>query len=228
MSQSSLQTIITPRQLSVLLQIEAFQTSHCYSATIGDLADALNLSRTTVFEHIAALCEKKLITKSNGKARSLQLTTKGRQLIAEARRLESLAVASPKTASKPENTPWTVVGRISAGYGIEALPDPQPFSSESFLGCERGEFLLQVVGTSMVDAGILDGDYIVCRPSATAIDGQIVVALLNGQNVTVKRFFKDQKAVRLQPANDAFEPIFAKDCIVQAVVTGVIRKLPIR
>ena len=225
MTQSNRPIDITPRQLDVLAQIAAFQSSRCYSATIGELAEALNISRPTAFEHVAGLREKKLITQSNGRARSLRLTAKGKRLIDRVRRLKSRPTPPPAARSNPEQSPWLVAGRISAGYGIEAIENPQLFSVTSFLGSEHGEFLLQVVGSSMIDAGIYDGDYIVCRPSAVADNGQIVVALLEDQAATVKRFFKTRKAVRLQPANDAFEPIIATDCTIQAIVTGVIRRL---
>ncbi len=212
---------ITPRQFDVLNRIETFLNSRCYSATIGELAEALNVSRPTVFEHIAALREKNLIAQSSGKARCLQLTPQGRQLIAAARRRKEVAL--------PQDTDgWTLLGRVSAGYGIEAIETPQAFSIASLFERQQGVFVLRVCGSSMKDAGILDGDYIVCRPSATAENGQIVVALLDGRNATLKRFYKDSRSIRLQPANDAFEPIFPADCTIHAVVAGVIRKLDAR
>lgn len=219
---------ITPRQLSVLTQIETFQNSRCYSATIGELAAALNVSRPTVFEHIAALREKKLIAQSSGRARCLQLTAQGKHLIDTARRLESASDYGEAASTERADEGWILAGRVCAGYGIEAVEEPQPFTMTSLFGGQEGQFVLEVTGNSMKDAGILDGDYIVCRPSATAENGQIVVALLEGQTATVKRFFRDQKAIRLQPANDAFEPIFATDCVIRAVVTGVIRKLAMK
>lgn len=219
---------ITPRQLDVLAQIEAFQRSRCYSATIGELAEALGLSRPTVFEHIAALRAKKLITRSNGRARSLRLTATAKRLIDTARQLEVRQAGPEPASAQTDDDRWLMAGRVCAGFGIEAIEEPQPFSIASVLGCGQGEFILQVTGSSMIEAGIYDGDYIVCRPSALAENGQIVVALLDGQTVTLKRFYKDRNAVRLQPANDAFEPVISTDCAIRAVVTGVIRRLAIR
>ena len=219
---------ITPRQLEVLNQVEAFHISRCYSATIGELAEALKLSRPTVFEHIAALREKNMVAPSNGKARCLQLTARGKRVIATVRRLEAEGECLDETSSAGSDEGWLLAGRVSAGYGIEAIEEPQPFLMGSVFGRQAGQFVLQVIGSSMKDAGILDGDYIVCRPSATAENGQIVVALLDGETATVKRFYKDRRAIRLQPANDAFEPIFATDCMIRAVVVGVIRTLSIR
>lgn len=219
---------ITPRQFAVLNQIEAFQNSRCYSATIGELASALNISRPTAFEHIAALREKNLIAQSSGKARCLRLTEQGRRFIAAARRRNSRVCGDVQSTPANDGGDWLLAGRVCAGYGIEAVEDPQPFSVDSLFGRQEGVFVLKVSGSSMKDAGIFDGDYIICRPANTAENGQIVVALLDGQNATLKRFYKDPRGVRLQPANDAFEPIIASDCSIRAVVAGVIRRLDVR
>ena len=225
MPPKTLAATITPRQLAVLNRIEAFQSSRCYSATIGELAAALNISRPTAFEHIAALRKKNLIAQSSGKARCLQLTEQGRRFIAAVRRRNPQACSEPFLTSANDRQEWMLAGRVSAGYGIEAVDDPQPFSVDGLFGRQEGVFVLKVSGSSMKDAGIFDGDYIVCRPANTAENGQIVVALLDGQNATLKRFYKDPRGVRLQPANDAFEPIMASDCSIRAVVVGVIRRL---
>lgn len=228
MPPKTLAATITPRQLAVLNRIEAFQRSRCYSATIGELATALNISRPTVFEHIAALREKKLVTQSSGKARCLQLTEQGRRFIAAARRRNSPACSDVQRTPVNDGSDWLLAGRVCAGYGIEAVEDPQPFSVGSLFGRQEGVFVLKVSGSSMKDAGIFDGDYIVCRPADTAENGQIVVALLDGCKATLKRFYKDPRGVRLQPANDAFEPILAADCAIRAVVAGVMRRLDVR
>lgn len=218
---------ITPRQLDVLAKIERLQNSRCYSATIGEVAEAQNVSRATVFEHVAALRAKNLIAQSNGKARCLRLTARGKRLIGRVQRLESESQEAG-TFSPPTDEDWILAGRVCAGYGIEAIEEPQPFSMKELFGNCDGRFVLAVVGSSMQDAGIFNGDYIVCRPSSVAENGQIVVALLEGRTATLKRFYKDRRAVRLQPANDAFEPIVAADCAIRAIVVGVIRKLNTR
>ena len=228
MPQTAERISITPRQLKVLSRIEAFQSSRCYSATIGELAAALNVSRPTVFEHIAALREKNMITQSNGKARCLRLTAVGKHLIDTARQLDPEINSPDETSTAPDDEGWMLAGRVCAGYGIEAIEEPSAFSMTSLFAPGEGLFVLQVTGNSMKDAGIWDGDYIICRPAATAENGQIVVALLEGQTATLKRFFRDRRAIRLQPANDAFEPILSTDCSIRAVVTGVIRKLATR
>jgi repressor LexA len=217
---------LSPKQLQVLREV-ARQASGCYSATIGELAQALNISRPTAFEHLAALRKKNLLTQSAGKARSLHLTPAGEKL------LNKSVGAKPNAAfhAAPQRTPacqmpgFTLRGRVSAGYGIEAIEEQTPFSLGEVFGAPGELFVLQVTGKSMINAGIDDGDFVMCRSASVADNGQLVVALIDDdQNATVKRFYRDASAVRLQPENDAFDPILSTDCTIQAVVIGLIRK----
>ena len=216
---------ITPKQLETLRQVENFLRSQCYSATIGELAAALNISRTTAYEHIAALREKKLLVRSTGKARSLRLTRSGEKLLEQAREIEAAQCDSEPNASIDGISNGIFLrGRVSAGYGIEAVEEQTPFSlSETFGHCED-IFALQVCGQSMIDAGINDGDFVICRSTQTAENGQIVIAMLDDEQATMKRFFIDKKAARLMPANDSFEPIYSTTCRIQAVVIGMVKQ----
>jgi len=207
--------IITPRQLAVLQEIESFQVRHCYSPTMDELADTLDVSRPTVFEHIVALREKNLVEQSSGKARSLVLTQKAKRLLEQ---IESSQTDQQQAEVLP------MLGYVSAGYGIEAIENQQSFGISEVFGNHGSLFVLQVRGNSMVNAGILDGDYIICKHARTAENGQLVVALLDEQNATVKRFFKDKRNIRLMPENDAFTAILSKDCQVQAIVVGLVRR----
>ena len=217
---------ITPKQLTVLRQLGNFQKNRCYSATIGELAQALGLSRTTAYEHIAALREKKLLAASTGKARCSKLTGRGEKLLKQVLQLEKKSpYQALKQVDKLASEEIYLRGCVSAGYGIDAIEEQEPFSLGDVFGNRGDVFALQVHGNSMIDAGIHNGDYVMCRQAATAQNGQLVVALLDdGENATVKRFFKDANAVRLQPENDAFEPILSTRCRIQAVVVGVVRQ----
>lgn len=219
-------TEITPKQLAVLRQVGNFQKNQCYSATIGELAQALDISRTTAYEHIAALREKKLLAASTGKARCLKLAAKGVKLLKEAEQLETNGtVQAIHRFDDPASERIYLRGRISAGYGVDAIQESEPFSLGDVFGNRGDIFALQVYGQSMIDAGIHNGDYIMCRQAVTAQNGQLVVALLDdGENATVKRFFKDANAVRLQPENDAFKPILSTKCQIQAIVLGIVRQ----
>lgn len=208
--------ILTPKQMAVLRAINTYTTKHSYSPTFEELSAALSITRPTVFEHIASLREKDLIKQSLGRARCLQLTAAAKKL------LENTPARASDT--KPFNA-MPMLGRVSAGYGIEAIEDKQTFGLNELFGRLDNLFSLQVTGKSMIDAGINDGDYIICKTANTAENGQIVVAMTDEQNATVKRFFKDARYVRLQPENDAFEPILSKDCKIQAVVVGLVRRI---
>ncbi|MHC4998300.1 MAG: transcriptional repressor LexA [Planctomycetota bacterium] len=208
-------TQITPKQLETLRQVENFLRSQCYSATIGELAAALNISRTTAYEHIAGLREKGLLVRSTGKARCLRLTSSGERLLEQAREIE----ASQAVESEPDEC-----GRVSAGYGIEAVEEQTPFSLPAAFGSADDIFVLEVCGESMIDAGIDDGDFVICKSAQTANDGQIVIAMLEDEQATMKRFYRDKKAARLMPANDAFEPIYSTTCRIQAVVIGAVKQ----
>ena len=118
-----------------------------------------------------------------------------------------------------------LVGQVAAGQPILAEENIEEYiQTPSFAGGEDGEFLLRVRGESMKDAGILEGDLVVVRPQETAKDGEIVVALV-GEEATVKRFFQEADHVRLQPENDAMEPIRSRDVRVLGRVVGLMRNI---
>jgi repressor LexA len=152
------------------------------------------------------------------------LTRSGERLLEQARQIEAVQTADVDTEFG-NDTSITLRGRVSAGYGIEAIEEQTPFSLPEVFGNRNDIFVLEVCGQSMIDAGIDDGDYVVCRSSQTADNGQIVIAMLDDEQATMKRFFRDKNSARLMPANDAFEPITSTTCRIQAVVIGVVKQL---
>jgi repressor LexA len=154
------------------------------------------------------------------------LTSSGERLLEQAREIE----ASQAVESEPDE--WVhgttggifLRGRVSAGYGIEAIEEQTPFSLLAAFGSADDIFVLEVCGESMIDAGIDDGDFVICKSAQTANDGQIVIAMLEDEQATMKRFYRDKKAARLMPANDAFEPIYSTTCRIQAVVIGAVKQ----
>ena len=207
---------LTRRQAEALEEIGRFQVRPCYSATIGELAAALGVSRATAFEHVAALREKGLIARSNGRARSLRCTELGSRLLE--RRAGYAATSEPDPIGVP------LAGRVAAGEPIDAIEEHEMLSLESLFGAD-GVFALQVVGDSMIDAGINEGDYLLCRKATGAEQGQLVVAIVNDETATVKRFYRAGPQVRLEPANAAYEPIYTDQCRIEAVVIGLLRRL---
>ena len=207
---------ITPRQLAVLKAIAYFEKNRCYSATIAELAIQLNVSRTTVFEHIAALREKKLLTGTKGKARSLKLTKKANRLLDDIDRTEEL----------PETSAGSVplLGNVAAGNPIDAIENRQMLSLTSVFGDSDDIFALEVRGDSMIEAGIDSGDFVLCKRTPNAVDGDMVVAIVDEDTATVKRFFRDENQIRLEPANEAYDPIYTDNCRIEGVVLGTMRK----
>jgi repressor LexA len=118
-----------------------------------------------------------------------------------------------------------LAGTVAAGFPIEAVEDKDTLSFTSQFGPPDELFALRVKGDSMLGDGICDGDYVICRKSSVADNGQLVVAILDDENATLKRFYKEQDCVRLQPTNDAFDPIYSANCRIEAVVAGLVRKL---
>lgn len=202
---------LTPKQLRILTRIRDVRLTHGYSPTLQELADELGVSKVTVFEHVEALIKKGALRRQANRSRSLDLAP-GLELPHESR-----GVRLP------------LVGRIAAGRPIEAVEDRQTLDLEALFttgaqGVGAGEtFVLRVEGDSMIEDQIRDGDYVIVQRSATAHNGQTVVALLNNGEATLKKFYRERRGIRLQPANERYEPILVKNCQIQGIVIGVVR-----
>ncbi len=198
---------VTPRQLEILRLIRDSQSNRGYSPTMQELADHLGVSKVTVFQHIEALAEKGLIRKSRHRARSLALTERVEFHEQDSERLPLL-------------------GYIAAGAPIEAIQGDQKLEVASMFRKPGENFVLQVRGESMIDEQIRDGDFVIVRSGSQPKDGQTVVALLEDGEATLKRFYREGKKIRLQPANEAYEPLYvrADKLTVQGVVIGILRK----
>lgn len=208
---------ITPRQLQILHAIATFADRYCYSPTIAELACRLNISRSTVFEQIGELRRKGLLCESPLKARSLKPTPKALKLLRH-----STANRRQQDLSQTQKIP--LLGRVAAGKPIDAVENRETVSLPNCFGCGDDVFALQVSGDSMIEEGIADGDYVICKKADTARNGQIVVALTQNENTTLKKFYREDTHVRLQPSNKDYEPIYTDDCRIQAVAVGLVRK----
>ncbi|MEX2673547.1 MAG: transcriptional repressor LexA [Phycisphaeraceae bacterium] len=199
---------LTPRQQTILLLIRDCQLTRGYSPTLQEIGDHLGVSKVTVFEHVEALIEKGALKRDPNRARSLELTGK----------------AALPDEQRPSRLP--LVGTIAAGVPIEAVEDRQTLDLEELFassGRSGDTFVLEVRGDSMIEEQIRPGDYVICRRATTARNGQTVVALLDDGEATLKKFYREKGRIRLQPANDAYEPIWADHCQVQGIVIGVVR-----
>jgi repressor LexA len=208
---------LTPRQLQLLQMIARFQENRCYSPTLSEMASELNISRSTVFEHLTELRRKGLLSGYPNKARSLKVSSQGRELLSELS-----ARSSSQYTTEEAGIP--LAGRVAAGLPVEAVENVELLSLSSAFGSGDDIFALEVTGDSMIDEDIRQGDYVICRRSRIAENGQLVVAIVDDQNATLKRFYKEKGRARLQPANDDYQPIYADNCRIEAVVIGLLRK----
>jgi repressor LexA len=198
---------LTKRQQEIFEFIKTYSGKHGYPPTVRDIGKAIGLtSSSTVHTHLANLEKIGLVRRDPSKPRALELL-----------------VDQAKKAVGPSGLP--VVGRVAAGSPVLAEENIEEYIEVPELaGGDAGEYVLRVAGDSMRDAGILDGDHVVVRKQDTARNGEIVVALV-GEEATVKRYFKESDHIRLQPENDAHEPIRTRDAQVLGRVVGVCRRV---
>jgi repressor LexA len=201
-----------------------------YPPSVREIADAVGLASTSaVHHHLIALERDGLLERGSHSSRALRLTEQGEaQLERPARRQPTgLGRVTPfRMPVERDVLALPVLGEIAAGQPIEAYADgAESLDVPRSLQARNDSYVLRVRGKSMIDALIDDGDYVVVQPQATAHDGDIVVALLEDNGVTLKRFFREDDRIRLQPANAEMEPIFASEVQIQGKVVGVIRKL---
>lgn len=192
-----------------------------YPPSVREIADAVGLASTSaVHHHLIALERDGLIERGVNASRALRLTA----------RPEASAEASKVTPFRMpierETLNLPVMGEIAAGQPIEAYEDSaETLAVPASLEARPDSYVLRVRGKSMIDALIDDGDFVIVQPQATARDGDIVVALLEDNGVTLKRYFREKDRIRLQPANAEMEPIYATEVQIQGKVVGVIRRL---
>ena len=204
---------LTRRQRQVYDFIAGFVQSHGYSPSFEEIGDGLGLSSlATVHKHISNLEKKGLLRRDYNRSRSIDV------LPPRGRMKQTMAAMAP-----PLTLP--LLGRIAAGQPIEAVANPESISLNDFTSA-KDVFVLQVRGDSMQDEAILDGDYVLVEKAQTARNGEIVVALVDGSDTTLKRFYKEGDRIRLQPSNAAMQPIVVAAAAVQLQgrVIGVLRK----
>jgi repressor LexA len=211
---------LTPRQRQILQSISASQQNRGCSPTMAELARELSLSRSTVFEHMSELREKGFLTICPGKARSSRLTSLGQERLSDINDQPSdIDGASQGAGCIP------LRGQVAAGLPMEAIETQESLSLQGMFGSDQSLFSLQVKGDSMIEENINSGDYVICRHSSVARDGELVVAIVDDEEATLKRFYREADRVRLQPANSAYEPIYSNHCRIEAVVVGLVRQM---
>ena len=204
---------ITDRQRQVLDFIKAEVTRQGFPPTVRDIGKAVGLhSSSTVHAHLGALEAKGLIRRDPSKPRALEV-------------LEKDVKAAPVIPLPANIIRLPVVGAVAAGVPTLAAENIETtLQLPTELVRDDATFVLRVKGDSMVDAGILDGDYVAVREQPDAVNGEIVVAQLD-DDATVKRFFRESDRIRLQPENSSMEPIYARDVHILGKVVAVFRRM---
>jgi repressor LexA len=209
---------LTKRQQEIFEFIKRYSAQNGYPPTVRDIGKAVGLaSSSTVHAHLANLEKLGVLRRDPSKPRAIELFDRVGKDVGTV--VES-AVQSVKGIVR-QGIP--LVGQVAAGSPVLAEENVEDYIQvPSIAGGDDGEYVLRVRGDSMKDAGILPGDYVVVRRQETADDGEIIVALV-GEEATVKRFFREADHIRLQPENDAMEPIRSKEVQILGRVVGVFR-----
>lgn len=203
---------ITRRQRQVYDFIADFVQKNQYSPSFEEIGEGLGLSSlATVHKHVTNLEKKGLLSRDYNRSRSIDL------LPPKGRLKQAMSVNTGMVLP--------LVGRIAAGQPIEAIERPETISLADFTR-SKDVFVLEVRGESMQDEHILDGDYVLVEKTKIAHTGDIVVALVEGSDATLKRFYREGDKIRLQPSNAKMKPIIvpARDVEIQGRVIGVLRK----
>ncbi|HTQ69850.1 MAG TPA: transcriptional repressor LexA [Solirubrobacteraceae bacterium] len=205
---------LTRRQQEIFDFIRRYSAKYGYPPTVRDIGKAVGLaSSSTVHAHLANLEKIGLLRRDPSKPRAIELLERG----------VGTAVDSVRGMVRAEGLP--LLGSVAAGQPILAEENIEEYVPvPSLAGGEEGDYLLRIRGESMKEAGILEGDYVVVHPQDTATDGDVIVALL-GEEATVKRYFRESDHIRLQPENDAMEPIRSKEVKVLGRVVGLLRRV---
>lgn len=199
----------TKRQKQLLNFISKYIGKHGYSPTYEEMGDALDVnSPATIFDHLKQLARKQYIKIYEGAVRGIEIIDQNLKS-----QISNLNVELP------------MIGYIAAGQPIEVITQTETIIvSSTLISGKKSAFVLRVKGESMIDEGILDGDYVVIEEQNTANNGDIVVALLPNGFATLKKFYREKNRIRLEPANSKMDPIYATSVKIQGRVKGVIRK----
>lgn len=202
-------TSLTPKQLQILRFILDYREKKGLSPTFEEIGEQLKVNRVTVFCHVREMEKKGVIRKSHRLSRSLE------------------PLLSPEDQAA-WIAPIPILGRVAAGQPIEAIEEREQFDFRDLVPPNGETFMLRVKGESMIDDGIRNGDFVLIENRKEAHNGETVVAIVGEGEATLKRFYREQNRIRLQPANSNMQPIYiqaGEPIEIRGVVIGVIRKL---
>ena len=202
---------LTNKQEIILTNIKKFMAEKGYAPTIRELCKICNLNSTaTMFVHLKNLTKKGYINQTESKFRTIELNVPN-----------EYAIKDEEVVSVP------LLGKVAAGNPIEAIENPNEYFSlpKEFVPKNHEVFTLEVNGESMINVGIFDGDIVIVKKQSNANNGEIVVAMTDENEVTLKRFYKESDHIRLQPENDFLEPIILNNVTILGKAIGLYRKI---
>lgn len=205
-------TKLSKRQQDILAYIKDEVKKKGYPPSVREIGEAVGLaSSSTVHGHLARLESKGLIRRDPTKPRAIEILENEPDM--------------PTPKYSVINVP--VVGKVTAGQPITAIENVEEYFPlpDTLVPSDEQVFMLEVMGDSMIDAGILDGDYVIVKQQQTANNGEIVVAMTEEDEATVKRFFKEKDFIRLQPENPTMDPIILRNVSILGKVVGVYRHM---
>ncbi len=195
---------LTRRQHDILDFLRAYLEEHDISPTLEEIAQHFQVNKVTIFGHVAELQRKGVLTRAaRGVSRALRLV---------------------EDEPRRSNASVAILGNIAAGAPIEAIEAPEELDLRDLVPEGRDVYALRVRGDSMIEDAICDGDLVLIERRETARNGETVVAILEGEEATLKRYYKEKSRIRLQPANRKMSPIYAKHVEIRGVLIGVVRQ----
>jgi repressor LexA len=195
---------LTKRQREILEYLRLYTEEHDLSPTLEEIAQHFQVNKVTIFGHVAELERKGVLTRAaKGISRGLRIVE-----------------------DEPEQSPSSVsiLGSIAAGAPIEAIEAPEELDLQDLVPEDRDVYALRVRGNSMIEDAICDGDLVLIERRETARNGETVVAILDDEEATLKRYYKESGRIRLQPANKTMSPIYTDHVQIRGVLIGVVRQ----
>ena len=198
---------LTRRQRQIVDFFQEYTSAHGLSPTYEEIAKNFGVNKVTIFGHVSEL-ERKGVLRRNKRG-----TSRNVQLVEQTPRAAS--------TSMPQ---LSILGNIAAGRPIETIEEPEILDLGAMIPNDKDIYALRVTGDSMIDDAIADGDLVLVERREQARDGETVVAILPDETCTLKRFYREENRVRLQPANENMDPIYLDEVTIRGVVIGVLRK----
>ncbi|QDU68879.1 transcriptional repressor LexA [Engelhardtia mirabilis] len=197
---------LTRRQRQILDFFAKYTTENGISPTLEEVAQEFGLNKVTIFGHVAELERKGVLVRAApGISRGLR-------------------IVDPDDVAPSTDDQIPIIGRIAAGSPVATIEDPETFSIRDWIPSGADVYALRVQGNSMIEDGIHDGDLVMVEKCSSAPDGATVVAVLPGEEATLKRLFRTKSGFRLEPANASMEPIYTPHLEIRGVVLGVMRR----